>query len=84
MQILSWLVFGLVVGAIAKLLYPGNERMGCLSTIALGVLGSVMGGVIAKMFGHNDALQPSGWAMSIVGAIIVLAVVSFLSGRRGL
>ena len=88
MQILSWLVFGLVVGAIAKLLYPGNERMGCLSTIALGILGSVMGGVIAKMFGHNDALQPSGWAIgfTIFAAIMLMIAGSFqiIAGLTGI
>jgi len=76
MDIISWLVFGLIVGAIAKLLYPGNDRMGCLSTIALGVLGSVMGGVIAKFFWKGGAVQPAGWIMSIIGAVIVLAIVT--------
>jgi uncharacterized membrane protein YeaQ/YmgE (transglycosylase-associated protein family) len=76
MDIISWLVFGLIVGAIAKLLYPGNERMGCLSTIALGVLGSVMGGVIAKFFWKGGGVQPAGWILSIIGAVIVLAIVT--------
>ncbi|OAI55636.1 hypothetical protein AYO47_02355, partial [Planctomyces sp. SCGC AG-212-M04] len=76
MDIISWLVFGLIIGAIAKLLYPGNERMGCLSTIALGVLGSVMGGVIAKVFWRGGDVRPAGWIMSIIGAVIVLAIVT--------
>jgi uncharacterized membrane protein YeaQ/YmgE (transglycosylase-associated protein family) len=76
MQILSWLIFGLIIGAIAKLLYPGNDRMGCLSTIALGVLGSVMGGVIAKFLWKAGPVEPAGWGLSILGAMIVLAVVT--------
>jgi uncharacterized membrane protein YeaQ/YmgE (transglycosylase-associated protein family) len=76
MDFLIFLVFGLVVGGIAKLLYPGNERMGCISTMALGILGSVMGGVIAKFIWKGGQVQPAGWIMSIIGAVIVLAVVS--------
>jgi uncharacterized membrane protein YeaQ/YmgE (transglycosylase-associated protein family) len=82
MQIISWLIFGLIIGAIAKLLYPGNEKTGCLSTIALGVLGSVMGGVIAKFFWKAGPVEPSGWIMSILGALIVLAITTRFSGRR--
>jgi uncharacterized membrane protein YeaQ/YmgE (transglycosylase-associated protein family) len=83
MQIISWVVFGLIVGAIAKLLYPGNERMGCLSTIALGILGSVMGGVIAKfLWNVSRPVEPAGWILSIIGAVIVLAIVGWTSKRR--
>lgn len=76
MDIPSWIVFGLIVGAIAKLLFPGNERMGCLSTIALGVLGSVMGGIAAKLLWKPGPMEPAGWILSIIGAIVVLAIVS--------
>jgi uncharacterized membrane protein YeaQ/YmgE (transglycosylase-associated protein family) len=76
MDIISWIVFGLIIGAIAKLLFPGNERMGCLSTIALGVLGSVLGGIIAKFLWKPGPLEPAGWILSIIGAVIVLAIVS--------
>jgi uncharacterized membrane protein YeaQ/YmgE (transglycosylase-associated protein family) len=76
MQFVIFLIFGLVVGAIAKLLYPGNERMGCLSTMALGVLGSMMGGVIARFLFNEDRVQPAGWVLSIIGAVIVLAITS--------
>ena len=82
MQIISWLVFGLIIGAIAKLLYPGNEKTGCLSTIALGVLGSVMGGVIAKFLWNPGPVEPSGWIMSIIGALIVLAITTRFSRKR--
>jgi len=76
MQFILFLIFGLIVGAIAKLLYPGNERMGCLSTMALGVLGSMMGGVIAKLLWKGDRVEPAGWVLSIIGAVIVLAITS--------
>lgn len=76
MEIISWIVSGLIIGAIAKLLFPGNERMGCISTIALGVLGSVLGGIIAKFLWKPGPLEPAGWILSIIGAVIVLAIVS--------
>ena len=76
MDIISWIVSGLIIGAIAKLLFPGHERMGCLSTIALGVLGSVLGGIIAKFLWKPGPLEPAGWILSIIGAVIVLAIVS--------
>jgi uncharacterized membrane protein YeaQ/YmgE (transglycosylase-associated protein family) len=76
MQIISWLIFGLIIGAIAKLLYPGNDRMGCFATIALGVVGSMMGGAIAKFIWKAGPVEPAGWIMSIVGAVLVLAIVT--------
>ncbi len=82
MQILSWIVFGLIVGAIAKLLYPGNERTGCLSTIALGILGSVVGGIIAKLIWGGDRIEPRGLVLSVIGALIVLAITTRMQRRR--
>jgi uncharacterized membrane protein YeaQ/YmgE (transglycosylase-associated protein family) len=83
MDILGWIFFGLIVGAIAKLLYPGNDRMGCLSTIALGILGSVVGGIIAKLIWNpRSPVEPASWGLSIVGALIVLAIVSRTNRRR--
>lgn len=81
MQIISWLIFGLIVGAIAKLLYPGNGKMGCLSTTALGILGSVTGGLIAKVLWDPGPIEPRGWILSVVGAVIVLAITA-RTGKR--
>ncbi len=76
MDIIGWIIGGLIIGAIAKLLYPGNDRMGCISTIALGILGSVVGGIIARVLWKPGPLEPAGWVLSIIGAIIVLAIVT--------
>ena len=84
-SILSWIVFGLVVGLLARAIYPGKQGMGLPSTIALGIGGSVVGGLIAWMLGHrpeDGAFSGSGWIMSIVGALIVVFVAGYLS-RRG-
>ncbi|MCA8999059.1 MAG: GlsB/YeaQ/YmgE family stress response membrane protein, partial [Planctomycetaceae bacterium] len=70
--ILTWLVFGLIVGALGRLLVPGRQAMSWLSTIALGVLGSFAGGAISALFNGGNLLQPSSFLMSVIGAVIVL------------
>ena len=75
MGILIWLVFGLIVGAIAKLLMPGRDPGGFIVTILIGIVGSFIGGGISYLiFGGRDAFQPAGWIMSILGAIVLLFI----------
>ena len=74
-SIISWIVFGLLVGLLARALYPGRQKMGFLATTALGIVGSLLGGVIAWMFGFRPEDGPfagAGWIMSIIGAMIVV------------
>lgn len=73
-SIIVWLVFGLIAGAIARLLVPGKQAMGCLMTAVLGIVGSFAGGALSYLlFGAGDSLvRPSGLIMSVIGAIIVL------------
>ncbi len=75
MSILSWIVFGFVVGLLARALFPGSQQRGCLATIAIGILGSVLGGAVAHLF-RPGPMEPAGWIGSILGAIVVLALVS--------
>ena len=82
MDIPAWIIFGLIVGAIGKLLFPGNDRKGCVSTIALGILGSVVGGIIAKLLWKPGPMEPASWLLSIIGAVIVLAIVSRTGKKR--
>ena len=82
--IISWAVFGLVIGLIARLLYPGKQPMGFLATMALGIVGSFVGGFISWGFGFEPdlgALRGAGWIMSIVGAILVVWIALFVSSR---
>ena len=73
MEILGWLVFGLVVGVIAKLVMPGRDPGGILVTILVGIVGSFIGGGLSWLiFGGRDAYQAAGWIMSILGAILLL------------
>src|SRR5687768_7798932 len=82
--IISWAVFGLVIGLIARFLYPGKQPMGFLATMALGIVGAFVGGFIAWMFGfrpQEEMFQNPGWIMSIVGAILVVWIGLFVSSR---
>lgn len=80
--VLSWMVFGLVAGAIARLLVPGRQSMGLLATMTLGVIGSFAGGFLHALLKGGDLLQPSGMLMSIIGAILVLVLALSMGGRR--
>jgi uncharacterized membrane protein YeaQ/YmgE (transglycosylase-associated protein family) len=76
---IGWIVFGFLVGLIARGVVPGEQPMGCLGTILLGILGSFVGGAIGYLFQGGSLFQASGWIGSVVGAIILLAI----SIRRG-
>jgi len=81
---ISWAVFGLVIGLIARMLYPGRQPMGFLGTMILGIVGSLLGGFIAHLFGFRadeSAFSGSGWIMSIVGALIVVWIGLFIGSR---
>lgn len=82
--ILGWIVLGLIAGAIARLLVPGRQAMGLLATMALGIVGSFVGGFLASLiFGDRDLWSPSGWIGSIIGAIIVLLIWMAVAKRTG-
>jgi len=74
MSIVLWVLFGLVVGVIAKLLTPGREPGGFIVTVLLGVAGALLGGFIGRALGIYPSYQSSGgFFMSILGAIVILA-----------
>ena len=72
--IIGWIVFGFLVGLIARGLMPGPQQMGCMRTILLGVAGSFIGGAIGYLLQGGSLIQSSGWIGSVVGAIILLAL----------
>lgn len=82
MAILSWIVFGLVIGLIAKLLMPGKDPGGFIITMLLGIAGALVGGFIGRAMGFYGPNQSAGWIMSILGAIILLALYRTLVRRR--
>ena len=84
MGVLAWIVLGLVAGAIAKLVMPGDQRGGCLLTTLLGVAGALVGGFIGRQLGYGGVETFSwgslGWA--IIGSLVLLLVFGFLFKRR--
>jgi uncharacterized membrane protein YeaQ/YmgE (transglycosylase-associated protein family) len=79
--ILSWIVFGLVVGIVAKLLMPGNDPGGFIVTVLLGVAGALVGGFLGRVFGFYGPNQAAGYIMSILGAIVLLALYRAVARR---
>lgn len=78
-----FLIIGLVAGLLARLIMPGKDTMSLLSTLLLGVIGSVLGGAISwAIWGaQTSRIQPSGLLMSIIGAILVLLVWRMIKSR---
>lgn len=84
MALIGFLVFGLVVGAVARLLKPGRQSLGLLGTLVLGVLGSLVGGFVASLLGTGDIweLDFLGATVAIVAAVLLIGVVEGLMGRK--
>jgi uncharacterized membrane protein YeaQ/YmgE (transglycosylase-associated protein family) len=80
-EILTWIIFGLIVGVIAKFLMPGRDPGGILVTILIGIAGSLLGGWLGRAFGLYSPGQPAGWIMSIVGALVLLMIYHAVRGR---
>jgi uncharacterized membrane protein YeaQ/YmgE (transglycosylase-associated protein family) len=72
--IVGWIVFGLIVGALAKLLMPGRDPGGIWVTIALGIAGAVVAGFLGRALGWYQANEPAGYIAATLGAILLLFV----------
>ena len=79
--ILSWIIFGLIVGALAKLVMPGKDPGGFIVTILLGIAGAMVGGLVGRAMGFYGPDQAAGYLISIVGAIILLALYRMVARR---
>jgi uncharacterized membrane protein YeaQ/YmgE (transglycosylase-associated protein family) len=79
---LGWIIFGLIVGVIAKLLMPGRDPGGFVITILLGIAGALLGGFIGRALGLYREGEAAGFLMSLLGAILLLTLYRFLGGRR--
>lgn len=82
MAILSTILVGLIVGAIAKLLMPGKDPGGFIITILLGIAGAFIGTYLGEALGWYKTGQPAGWIMSIIGAMILLLLYRLLFKRK--
>lgn len=76
MGILSWIIFGLIAGIIAKWIMPGKENVGIIVTIILGIVGAVLGGYISTFFGFGkvDGFNFGSFVVAVIGAIVVLYI----------
>jgi uncharacterized membrane protein YeaQ/YmgE (transglycosylase-associated protein family) len=80
--VLGWILFGLVVGVIAKLLMPGRDPGGMIVTVVLGIVGAVVGGFLGRALGLYGPNEPAGFLMSLVGAVVLLAIYRMLVKGR--
>jgi uncharacterized membrane protein YeaQ/YmgE (transglycosylase-associated protein family) len=85
MGIIGFLVFGLVVGALARLIKPGKQNLSLLATHGLGVVGSLIGGVVATLLGSGSftELNIIGAIVAIVAAVLLIGVFEGSAGRKG-
>lgn len=81
-DVLLFLVFGWVVGAIARVATPGRERGGWVLSMVLGIAGAFAGGFVGRATGIYSASQPAGFAMSILGAMVVVGIHRAFLTRR--
>ena len=80
--IIGWIVFGLIVGIVAKFLMPGRDPGGFIVTILLGIAGAVVGGYLGQTLGWYGPGQAAGFIMSVAGAMVLLIAYRMLFGRR--
>ena len=83
---LSWILFGLLAGAVARMVVPGKHKIGCLPTIAVGIVGALIGGLIGQVvLGHKTrfGFDAGPLALAVAGAIVLLLALEALAGRRG-
>ena len=80
--ILGWIVFGLIVGVVAKLLMPGRDPGGMIVTVLLGIAGAIVGGFLGRTMGLYGPQDAAGLFMSVAGAIVLLLLYRLIAGRR--
>jgi uncharacterized membrane protein YeaQ/YmgE (transglycosylase-associated protein family) len=81
MGIIGWIIFGLIVGIVAKFLMPGRDPGGFIVTILLGIVGAVVGGFLGRAVGWYGPDDPVGFVAAVLGAIILLLVYRMIAGR---
>ncbi|MBX3200343.1 MAG: GlsB/YeaQ/YmgE family stress response membrane protein [Labilithrix sp.] len=85
MSILLFILFGLIVGFLARAIMPGRQSMGFVATALIGIAGSFLGGIVGNLISHRPILQlhTAGFVGSLIGALVVLAIVMWAGRRRG-
>lgn len=80
---LGFLVAGLVIGALARLIKPGKQDLGILATLGLGLVGSLIGGLIAQLFGTGDIweLNIIGFVLAVIASVLLIGTAEALTGK---
>jgi uncharacterized membrane protein YeaQ/YmgE (transglycosylase-associated protein family) len=84
-QIIGLIVVGLIIGALARLIKPGRQSMSVFMTLALGVVGAIIGGLIGHLFNKNTSiweLNIVGFIIAVIAAVLLIGVAEGLSGRN--
>ena len=84
MGILAWIVFGLIAGALAKFLMPGNDPGGCVVTTIIGIIGALLGGFLATQLGYGgiSGFDFRSFIVAVIGSILLLIIWRLIRGRR--
>lgn len=84
MSILMFILFGIIVGFLARAIMPGRQSMGLVATALVGIAGSFLGGIVGNMLSGASLLElrTSGFIGSIVGALLVLGIIGYVGRRR--
>jgi uncharacterized membrane protein YeaQ/YmgE (transglycosylase-associated protein family) len=80
--VIGWIIFGLIVGALAKLLMPGRDPGGFIVTMLIGIAGALLGGFVGRSLGWYGPNDGAGFFMSLLGAVILLALYRMIAVRR--
>jgi uncharacterized membrane protein YeaQ/YmgE (transglycosylase-associated protein family) len=87
MGIITWIIIGGIAGALAKLIMPGDDPGGIIVTTIIGIVGAVLGGLIAKALGFGDPIDEffdlSTWLGAIIGSIVLLLIYRAIVGSMG-
>ena len=81
MYVIGWIVFGVIVGIVAKFLMPGRDPGGFIITTLLGVVGAVVGGYLGRALGFYAPGEPAGFLMAVLGAVVLLFLYRMIAGR---
>lgn len=80
--IIGAIIVGLIVGALGRLVLPGEQKMGWIMTCLLGIAGSVVAGFLGRALGWYEPGEPAGWIASVLGAALLLFVVQKVRGGK--
>ena len=81
MSVLGWIVFGFIVGVVGKLMMPGKDPGGFIATVAIGIIGALIGGFLGRLFGLYGENDPVSFVMAVVGAVVFLWLYRLLARR---